>query len=400
MLRPPPSKTMTRRGRSATVVALILILLIGGYLGSRLLHGPRRSAEPPPAIPVTIATVQRADFPVYLNGLGTAQPYDTVSLRSRVDGEIVTVAFQQGQMVKEGDLLLQIDPRPYQSALDQATAKQAQDEANLRNAQLILQRYQTLVDRGVVSREQYDTQKATVDQITAQVKGDQAAVENAKTQLDYTTIRSPLTGRAGFRLIDSGNIVHASDTAPIATIVRLEPIAVVFTAPEEQLADINKALATGEVPVTALSSDGTKVLARGKLALVNNQVDQASGTISMKATFENKDHTLWPGLSVATRLLVGTEKQVVVAPNDAIQRGPNGPYTFVINDSNAAELRDLKISNQGTQQTVVAEGLRPGDKVVVAGQYRLQKGAHVAPHETAAAGEADVANAQGAPRQP
>jgi multidrug efflux system membrane fusion protein len=369
----------------ATVFVLLVIaavvvwrlIPIGGGSGSTT-AGNGKPKGPAP-IPVTVQTVQRSDFPVYLDGLGTVQPYDTVTVRSRVDGQVVKVAFRQGQMVKQGDLLVQIDPRPYQAALEQAQAKKAQDEANLANAKLDLARYQTLAERDAGSRQQLDTQQAMVNQLIAQIKGDQATIDNAQTQLDYTSIKSPLTGMTGFRLVDPGNIVHAADTTGIVSIVKLQPISVVFTAPEEQLQQINKALAGGDVPVVALSSDGTRTLAQGHLALVNNQIDQASGTIQMKATFENKDNALWPGLSVSTRLLVNTEKNVVVVPNNAIQHGPNGLYAFVVGPDNKVAVRNIKTGEEGDQRTVVTQGVNAGERVVVAGQYRLTPNALVDP---------------------
>jgi multidrug efflux system membrane fusion protein len=335
-------------------------------------------------IPVTVVRVQKTDFPVYLNGLGTVQPYDTVTVRSRVDGQIIKVAFRQGQMVKEGDIVVQIDPRPYQAALDQVVSKKDQDEANLKNAKLNLDRYVTLAQKDYASKQQVDTQQATVDQLTAQIKGDQAAIENAQTQLSYTTIKAPLSGRTGFRLIDPGNIVHASDQSGIVTIVQLQPISVVFTAPEEDVPQINRALEKGIVSVKALSSDGLRTLSEGRLALVNNEVDQASGTIRMKATFGNKDSVLWPGLSVSTRLLVDTLKQVATVPDDAVQRGPNGLYAFVVSDDNKAEVQAITVSQSGDGASVVERGLTPGQKVVVAGQYRLQAGSVVQPSEAPA----------------
>jgi multidrug efflux system membrane fusion protein len=208
----------------------------------------------------------------------------------------------------------------------------------------------------------------------AQIQGDQAVIDNAQTQVGYTTIRSPLSGRAGFRLVDPGNIVHAADTTGIVTIVKLQPISVVFTAPEEEVQDINKALAAGTVPVTALSSDGQKTLSQGHLAFVNNEVDQASGTIRMKATFENKDDALWPGLSVSTRLLLDTLKQVLVVPNEAIERGPNGLYAFVVGGDDKVEMRAVAVSQEGDQESVVTKGLSSGEKVVTSGQYQLQPG--------------------------
>jgi membrane fusion protein, multidrug efflux system len=360
----------------AAVVAWRLIPLGGG--GGSTTAGNGKPKGPAP-IPVTVETIAKADFPVYLDGLGTVQPYDTVTVRSRVDGQVIKVAFRQGEMVKEGDLLVQIDPRPYQAALEQAQAKKAQDEANLANARLDLARYQTLAERDAGSRQQLDTQRAMVNQLIAQIKGDQATIDNAQTQLDYTTIKSPLTGMTGFRVVDPGNIVHATDTTGIVSIVKLQPISVVFTAPEEQLQQINKALAAGEVPVVALSSDGTRTLAQGHLALVNNQIDQASGTIQMKATFENKDNALWPGLSVSTRLLVNTRKNVVVVPNDAIQHGPNGLYAFVVGADNKVTVRNIKAGEEGDHRSVVTQGVNAGERVVVAGQYRLTANALVDP---------------------
>ena len=331
-------------------------------------------------VPVSVVTVQTADFPVYLNGLGTVQPYQTVTVRSRVDGQITKVEFKQGRMVKEGDVLVQIDARPYQAALDQALAKKAQDEASLSNAKRDLDRYTSLKD--FAARQQVDTQRALVDQLTAQVAGDQAAVENAQTQVDYTTIKAPLSGLTGFRTVDPGNIVHASDQNGIVTIVQLQPISVVFTAPEEEIPRINKALAEGDVPVKALSSDGLRTLAEGRLALVNNEVDQGTGTISMKATFANDDNVLWPGLSVATRVLVDTLKRVVVVPDDAVQRGPNGLYVFVVGDDNKVSLQPTTVGHSDGGQSVVEHGLTPGQRIVVAGQYRLQAGSVVLARDT------------------
>jgi membrane fusion protein, multidrug efflux system len=369
-------------GRVGSLLA-VLAVLVAGYVGLHDWRGHGGATGTPSnsgAIPVTVAKVVKGDFPVYLNSLGTVQPYDTVTVRSRIDGEVTTVSFRQGQMVKEGDVLVQIDPRPYQAALDGALAKKAQDEANLKNAELNLARYRTLATQDSVSRQQLDTQQAAVDQLNAQIKGDQAAIDNAQTQLSYTTIRAPMTGRTGFRFVDPGNIVHAADTTGIVTIVKLQPISVVFSAPEDELPSINAALAAGSVPVTALSSDGLRTLAQGRLALVNNVVDEASGTIRMKATFANADNALWPGLSVSTQLLVKTLKQVTIIPQDAIQRGEDGLYVFVVEDGKVAP-RAIKVVQEGNGQAVVGEGLSPGDTVVTAGQYRLQKGSVVQPSE-------------------
>jgi membrane fusion protein, multidrug efflux system len=279
--------------------------------------------------------------------------------------------------VKEGDLLVQIDPRPFQAALDQAVAKKAQDEATLNNAQLDLQRYSTLSKESFASVQQFDTQKALVAQLTAQIQGDQAAIESAQTQLDYTTIKSPLTGKVGFRTIDPGNIVHATDAAGIVTIVKLQPISVVFTAPEEELPRISEALAAGTVPVEALTSNGQKTLGQGRLLLLNNQVDVSSGTINMNASFPNQDNALWPGLSVSTRMLIDTLKQVTVVPETAVQRGPDGPYAYVLGNGNKVDVRKLTVADEENGQSVITNGLTPGEKVVTDGQYRLTPGALV-----------------------
>ena len=383
------SPSSKRRGPWG-VITVLALLAVCGFLGWRYVStrsadaavDPKSAGQSgPPPIPVTFSRVQLADFPVYLNGLGTVQAYNTVVVRSRVDGEITKIAFKEGQIVKEGDLLVQIDPRPFQAALDQAVAKKAQDEASLKNAQLDLKRFTDLARQDFASRQQVDTQQAQVDQFTAQIKGDQAAIDNAKTQLSYATINAPISGRIGFRLVDQGNIVHASDTNGMLSIVQLQPISVVFTAPEEDVPQINKALAAGQVPVSALSSDGSRTLSEGKLELMDNTVDQATGTIRLKATFENKDNVLWPGLSVSTRLLADTLKQAMVVSNDAVERGPNGLYAFVINDANKVEMRDIKVSQEGADQSVVTQGLSPGQEVVVGGQYRLQEGSVVDQHD-------------------
>jgi multidrug efflux system membrane fusion protein len=374
------------RARRALVVGVVVVLAAcGAYFGWHAWQKHeatvKTAGKPPPAVPVTVADVRKGDFPIYLNGLGTVQPFDTVLVRSRVDGEVIKVGFKQGQMVKEGDMLVEIDPRPYQAAYDQAVAKKAQDEANLKNAHLNLARYNELAKKDFATRQQLDTQEATVEQLTAQIKGDQAAIDNAQTQLSYTTIRAPLTGRTGFRMVDPGNNVHASDTNGIVSVVRLQPISVVFTAPEESVAEINNALANGDVPVDALSSDGTRTLSRGKLLLLNNQVDQASGTIQMKARFTNENNALWPGLSVSTRLLLNTVKGAIIVPQPAIQHGPDGLFVYVVGQDNKARKQDVKVSEQNLKDALVTEGLSADQKVIVAGQSRVQNGVLVKPTE-------------------
>jgi multidrug efflux system membrane fusion protein len=365
-------------------MALVVAVAALGFFGWQQYRGggpgvqPENAQKRPPAaaVPVTIASVEKADFPAYLFGLGSVQAFNTVVVRTRVDGHIDKIAFQEGQLVKEGDLLVQIDPRPYQAAFDQAVAKKAQDEANLANARLDLHRYVSLGE--FATKQQTDTQNSTVQQLIAQIAGDVAAIANAKTQLDYATIRAPLAGVTGFRLVDQGNIVNASTQTGIVTIAQIEPIAVIFTAPEDQLPEIKAALASHPPTVIALSTDGKRALSTGTLSLINNQVDVASGTIRLKAVFENKDHALWPGQSVSTRLLVKTLKDAVVIPDDAIQRSSDGLYSFVVDQDNKANLRKIKVSQSVDGRSVVDEGLTPGQRVITAGQYRVQPGSLVA----------------------
>jgi len=328
-------------------------------------------------IPVTSFVVKKADFPVRAYGLGVVSPFKTVTVKSRVDGQITKVFFKQGQMVKEGDPLLEIDQRPFTAALEQAVAKKAQDEANLRNDRLNLERFQKLAKQQFETQQNLDTQQALVDQMIAQVKGDQAAIDNAQTNLGYTSIKAPISGRTGFRLVDPGNIVHAADTTGIVTIAQLQPIAVQFTEPEEQLQAIDKAFDTGEVPVEALTSDGTRTLSQGRLVVMDNSVNQATGTISLKARFDNKDNALWPGLSVTTRMLIDTRKDVIVVPQDGVQHGPSGLFAYVIGDNGKVSARPIKVSQSGDANAVVSEGLNVGDRIVVAGQSRLFDGALV-----------------------
>lgn len=335
-----------------------------------------RKNQAPPAVPVKVAAVQSADFPVYLTGLGNVQGFNTVIVRTRVDGQINHIAFVEGQYVKQGDILAEIDPRPFQAVLDQAKAKKAQDEANIANANLDLQRYTKLGD--FATKQQTDTQRSTVQQLTAQIAADDAAIFNAQTQLDYATIRAPITGVTGFRQVDQGNIVNAATQTGIVTIAQVEPIAAIFTAPEEQLPQIKAAQASGTPPeVIAMSTDGKRVLSTGKLALINNQVDTTSGTIRLKAVFDNKDHALWPGQSISTRLLVNTLKGATVVPDDAVQHGNDGLYAYTVNQDNKAELQKIKAGQSIDGRTVIDSGLTPGQQVIVAGQYKVQAGVTV-----------------------
>src|SRR6266436_5690001 len=371
--------------KSRTIGWILLIAAVGavGYFGWQRFYGPnpgaktesaQKSSSSPRAAPVrvAIAPVQKTDFPVYLTGLGTVQGFNTVVVRTRVDGQVDKIAFTEGQLVNQGDLLVEIDPRPFRAALDQAKAKKAQDEANLANANLDLQRYTKLGE--FATRQQTDTQRSTVAQLTAQIAADDAAISNAQTQLDYTQVKAPISGVAGLRQVDIGNIVNASTQTGVVTIAQIEPIAVIFTAPEDQLPYINEAQAVSPLKVIAITTDGKKPLAEGKLAVINNQVDTTSGTIRLKAVFDNKNHALWPGQSVSTRLLVKTLKDATVVPDDAIQHGTDGLYAYIVNQDNKAELRKVKVSQSIDGRSVVDEGLSPGQQVITSGQYKVQPG--------------------------
>jgi len=372
-----------KKSRPILWIVIIAAVAGGGYYGwkrfsvheAEKAQAAQKGAPRVAAVPVSISPVEKADFPVYLTGLGTVQGFNTVQVRTRVDGQIDKIAFTEGQMVKQGDLLVEIDPRPFRAALDQAKAKKAQDEANLANANLDLQRYTKLGE--FATRQQTDTQRSTVAQLTAQIAADEAAIANAQTQLDYTQVKSPITGVAGLRQVDIGNIVNASSQTGIVTVAQIEPITVIFTAPEDQLPYISEGQKSGELKVIAFTTDGKKTLAEGKLAVINNQVDTTSGTIRLKAVFDNKEHTLWPGQSVSTRLLVRTLKDATIVPDDAVQHSTNGLYAYTVSQDNKAEVRKIKVTYSIDGRSVIDEGLSPGQQVITGGQYKVQPGSLV-----------------------
>ena len=332
----------------------------------------------PPAIPVQAAAVGHADVPIEETGLGNVQAFNTVTIKVRVDGELQKVAFTEGQTVKPGDLLAQIDPRPFQAALDQALAKQAQDQAQLDNARVNLQRDSNLMNHQFASAQTVDNEKASVAQLEATVQGDQAAVENARVQLGYTTITAPIAGRTGIRLVDQGNIVHATDPNGLVVITQLHPISVIFTLPEDDLPAIADAQAKGPVTVTAFNQDDNRELDHGTLALVDNEIDQTTGTIRLKATFPNPHDHLWPGQFVNVRLLLRIDHEALTMPAGALQRGPSGYYVYRVKPDDTVEVQPIEIGPLENHVAVVTAGLREGDRVVTAGQYRLQPGARVA----------------------
>jgi multidrug efflux system membrane fusion protein len=333
------------------------------------------------AIPVATEKVRREDVPVYLNGLGKVQALNTVTIRAQVDGKIVQVNFREGQNVRAGDLLLQIDPRPYQAVLNQAVAKQSQDQAQLDYAQKLLGRDTELFDKRVLDRQSLDLQQATAAQLEALVKADGAAVDNAKVQLDYTNISSPIDGRVGLRLVDQGNIVHANDQGGLAMITELQPISVVFTLPENDLHEINRRIAANpknySFAVVAMDQENSQALAQGELGAVDNQIDDTTGTVKLKAIFQNRQLDLWPGQFVNVRLLVDTRRQALVVPSSAVNQGPDGDFMYVIRPDLVAEVRAVKVGTSEDGFTLIENGVAEGENVVIDGQYLLKSNARV-----------------------
>ena len=328
-------------------------------------------------MPVRIAIVSRQDVPIYLTGLGTVQASFTVGIHSQVDGKLQEVLFTEGQHVKKGDVLAKIDPRLFQAALDQAKAKKAQDQAQLTSAEKDLARSKTLVLSNITSQQIVDQQQAKVDQLKAAIAADEAMIQTAQTQLEYTTITAPSDGRMGVRLVDPGNIVHANDQGSLATLVLTQPTAVMFTLPARYLDDVRDAMARGPVEVTAYDQDNRRALATGKLLLVDNVIDQATATIRLKAMFPNEDEKLWPGEFVNAHVLLDTRGNAVVVPSAAVQRGPQGLFVWTVTAKNLAEPRPIEVGPTYEGLTVVASGLSGGERIVTDGQYKLQRDAPV-----------------------
>ena len=319
----------------------------------------------------------RQDVPIYLNGLGTVQASFTVGIHSQVDGKLQEVLFTEGQHVKKGDVLAKIDPRLFQAALDQAKAKKAQDQAQLTSAEKDLARSKTLVLSNITSQQIVDQQQAKVDQLKAAIAADEAMIQTAQTQLEYTTITAPSDGRMGVRLVDPGNIVHANDQGSLATLVLTQPTAVMFTLPARYLDDVRDAMTRGPVEVTAYDQDNRRALATGKLLLVDNVIDQATATIRLKAMFPNEDEKLWPGEVVNAHVLLDTRGNAVVVPSAAVQRGPRGLFVWTVTAKNLAEPRPIEVGPTYEGLTVVASGLSGGERIVTDGQFKLQRDAPV-----------------------
>jgi multidrug efflux system membrane fusion protein len=330
-------------------------------------------------VPVLAAAAAKADVPVYLDAVGTIRALNTVTVRPQVDGKLLSVNFKEGDDVKKGDVLAKIDPTIYQAQLDQAIAKKAQDEAQLANAKIDLDRYERLAANNAINKQQADTQRALVAQNTALVQADQAAIENAQATLGYTTILAPIDGRTGIRMVDEGNIVHASDVnSAIVVITQLKPISVLFNLPQQDLGRINEAFVKAPLAVEAQRPDSDAVIDRGVLRVVDNQVDQTTGTVRLKAEFPNTGLQLWPGQFVNVRLLIDTLKDVVTIPTGAVQRGPNGTFVYVVKDDNTVAMRPIVVQKQDESQTVVESGVTPPERVVTTGFVRLTEGSEVA----------------------
>jgi multidrug efflux system membrane fusion protein len=373
------------------IIFLLALALLGGWFfwhrhqtasadaaGSGTGGRGRGPGGPTGPVPVVAAEVGKKDVPIFLDGLGTVQAFNSVTIRSRVDGQLDKIAFTEGQEVKAGDLLAVIDPRPFQSGLAQAEAKARQDEAQLANAQAILARNTELLKKGALDKQTFDTSKFQADQLQAAVQADRSALENAQTQLSYTQIKSPIAGRVGVRQVDAGNIIHAGDPNGLVVITQLRPISVVFTLPQQELQSVLEKSGEGTaLPVRVFDRGNTRALGEGTLAVIDNQIDQGTGTVKLKATFPNEDQRLWPGQFVNARLLLTTRKGGTVVPSSAVQRGPNGTYAYVIKADKTVEMRAIKVIQSEANEALIENGLTPGEQVVVDGQYKLQPGSQV-----------------------
>ena len=372
-----------RAFRRVFITMLLGLLVVGGVIYVIKEYNPEqqkqrragRFRELP--VPVLAAAVKTADVPVYLDGVGTTKALNTVTVRPQVDGKLISIAFKEGQDVSRGDVLARIDPTTYQAQLDQALAKKAQDEAQLANARRDLERYSRLAANNAATQQQADTQRAMVAQLEAQVRLDQASVDNARAVLAYTTITAPLSGRTGIRMVDEGNIVRASDTSGIVVITEIRPISVLFNLPQQRLAQINAAFAEAALPVEVIGADNTTVVERGRLTVVDNQVDQTTGTVRLKAQFPNAGLQLWPGQFVNVRLLIDTRRAVVVVPTAAVQRGPTGTFVFVVQPGDTVTVRPVTVTQQDDVQSVIAGGLAAGEQVVTTGFSQLAEGKRV-----------------------
>jgi len=372
---------LTRGGYVPGLAAVLSLAMLCSLLSGCSSADPKQKAQAagPRPVSVAVAQVGRQDVPVYLTGLGTVTAFYTANIKSRVDGQIMKVNFNEGDTVKEGQLLIEIDERPYQVQLEQMQAQLFKDQASLRDAKLNLDRYTALIPSGSIAQQQVDTQKATVDQLDGQVRTDQAQIDNAKLQIVYCRITAPFTGRVGLRQVDPGNIVHAADTNPMLILTQLQPIAVIFPLNEDYLLTIAQHMKLGTLEVDAFNRDDQTKLATGRLQTIDNEIDPTTATAKLKAVFDNKDNRLWPNQFVNASLLLETRKNSTVVPTAAIQRGPQGTFVYVMKSDKTVEDRAVAVSLTQGDTTVVTSGVNPGDTVVTDGQDKLQRGSTVEP---------------------
>ena len=389
--------------RRKVIISAISAVAVAASVGAlaathRFPLEPASAATPAvPTAPVVAGTVTSHDVPIYLQGVGTVIAYNTVIVRSQIQGQITKINFSKGQAVKTGDLLAVIDPRPYQAQLDQANANRARDEAQLTNAQANLKRYTTLGNQGWATPQLVETQNAQVAQLQAAIKADEAAIEWAQTQLSYTQLTSPIDGVTGIRQIDIGNIIHPTDPNGLVVVTQLEPISVIFTVPETNLPQIQQHLANGALKVEAYSQDNTMKLDEGTLDFIDNEIVQTTGSVRMRANFPNKARRLWPGELVNAWLLLDTRHDGLTVPAPAVQQGPQGPHVYVINADSTVAVRPVKVAQTSGGQALIDSGLSAGEQVVIDGQYKLQPGIHVTLVEGKAAQEAAAQAAQQTP---
>ncbi|MGD0023236.1 MAG: efflux RND transporter periplasmic adaptor subunit [Xanthobacteraceae bacterium] len=359
------------------VAAVAAAAIVAAVAVSRQAKSRTAQAAAPPSVPVTVIEAAQQDVPIYYDALGTVQAFNTVAIRAQINGQLVSINFRQGQDVRKGDALAKIDPALYQATLDQAIAKRSEDEAQLIDAQKDLARFKTLVLKDFETQQNVDAQQAKVDLFKATIAADQGAIEAAQTQLNYTNITAPIDGVVGFRQVDLGNIIHTNDVSPLTVLTQIKPCVTVFTLPQDDLGPVREAMLRGSVDVLAFDQNDVEQLAQGRLLLIDNQIDQSTSTIRLKAEFPNQDERLWPGEFVRIRILVTTRKNAVTIPPVAVQRGPDGLYVWVIKPDNTAEQRPIDAQTVSDSTAVVSKGLTAGERVVVDGQSRLEAGSHV-----------------------